>query len=585
MVLVVHSRPDRTPGLTNYPDCDTELKGIVAELWGDLDGVASTSRKFGKGRVFFAADLTPVLHEINLPPDFAFQSGADAPIHWIHRRAGDADIYFIANRRRRSENLLCRFRVNGKQPEFWDAATGEIAKAPIYEAGNGTVSVPLRLDPAGSVFVVFRSPAAQRPVRDVVHDKTGTVLRAEPPIGGIPRVLTADNFTISVWVKPDMDMVVPRIEGGGMRGGADSGRINPTFVVYPPVSESPSSSSTCGLAVGRNGVAIYERTSGNPAPVFAAALPIAGWTHVAVIYRYGVPSLYLDGESVGHGSKSRQIVRPILWDSKDAPMDFMGQSTIPELIPEAIDDARLQQIVAAGLPAPEEPVACEPAPGPRPAMRFWQDGQYLLRDSSGRETPIWVTGAGKPVEIATPWTVKFPPNLGAPPEITLAQLKSLHRHDQDGVKYFSGTAKYGNRFQAPADFKSPGRRLYLDLGRVEVIAEVKVNGKLVANLWKFPFRADITDAVRVGDNELEIEVTNLWPNRLIGDEQNPAEHEYASPTGAISAIPEWYASGKPKPAGPRIAFSTWKWYSKDDPLLESGLLGPVCLRTAIIKEV
>ena len=136
-----------------------------------------------------------------------------------------------------------------------------------------------------------------------------------------------------------------------------------------------------------------------------------------------------------------------------------------------------------------------------------------------------------------------------------------------------------------ADATANGKRLYLDLGRVEVIAEVKVNGKPAGNLWKFPYRTEITSLVKPGENALEIEVTNLWPNRLIGDEQQSPEYEYAGATGGIRAIPDWYAQGKPKPPSPRVGFATWKWYSKDDPLLESGLLGPVKLRTAIRRDV
>jgi len=65
----------------------------------------------------------------------------------------------------------------------------------------------------------------------------------------------------------------------------------------------------------------------------------------------------------------------------------------------------------------------------------------------------------------------------------------------------------------------------------------------------------------------------------------PAEYEYEGELGGIRAIPDWYAQGKPKPAGGRVAFTTWKWYRKEDPLLESGLLGPIRLRTAIRRDV
>jgi beta-galactosidase/beta-glucuronidase len=96
-----------------------------------------------------------------------------------------------------------------------------------------------------------------------------------------------------------------------------------------------------------------------------------------------------------------------------------------------------------------------------------------------------------------------------------------------GVKYFSGTATYTKRFTVTASAKAGGKRVYLDLGRAEVLAEVKVNGKDLGTLRKPPFRVDVTDAVHAGNNDLEVRLTNLWPNRLIGDEQLPPENEYA----------------------------------------------------------
>ena len=131
----------------------------------------------------------------------------------------------------------------------------------------------------------------------------------------------------------------------------------------------------------------------------------------------------------------------------------------------------------------------------------------------------------------------------------------------------------------------PGdRRLYLDLGWVHVMAQVRVNGKDLGLLWKPPFRVDITSAVRPGENKLEVLVTNQWVNRLIGDEQLPPENEYDS-DGAIKVIPEWYLQGKPKPPGGRTTFATWKHFDKDSPLLASGLVGPVRLRTAVRRRI
>jgi hypothetical protein len=122
------------------------------------------------------------------------------------------------------------------------------------------------------------------------------------------------------------------------------------------------------------------------------------------------------------------------------------------------------------------------------------------------------------------------------------------------------------------------------LGWVHAVAQVRLNGKDLGLLWKPPYRVDITSAARRGDNKLEVLVTNQWVNRLIGDEQLPPENEYG-PDGAIKVIPQWFLEGKPKPSGARVTFATWKHYSKDSPLLVSGLVGPVRLRRAIRRRV
>ncbi|HEX9782244.1 MAG TPA: hypothetical protein VGA56_05865 [Opitutaceae bacterium] len=120
--------------------------------------------------------------------------------------------------------------------------------------------------------------------------------------------------------------------------------------------------------------------------------------------------------------------------------------------------------------------------------------------------------------VAAPWRVDFPPNLGAPDSIRLDRLISWTIHPDPGVRYFSGTATYTTTFDMPADLIHENTALVLELGRVEEIAGVSVNGSALPGLlWKPPFHADVTSAVRPDVNRLEIKVTNLWPNRLIGD--------------------------------------------------------------------
>jgi hypothetical protein len=125
----------------------------------------------------------------------------------------------------------------------------------------------------------------------------------------------------------------------------------------------------------------------------------------------------------------------------------------------------------------------------------------------------------------------------------------------------------------------------LDLGRVEVIAEVILNGENLAIFWKAPFRVDVTDVLEAGQNELEVHVTNLWPNRLIGDERKPPYLKWRGARGGPAEWPEWVASGGPVPGTDRLTFTTWRHYTQDDPLLPSGLLGPVTLHFAEVRSL
>jgi hypothetical protein len=117
----------------------------------------------------------------------------------------------------------------------------------------------------------------------------------------------------------------------------------------------------------------------------------------------------------------------------------------------------------------------------------------------------------------------------------------------------------------------------LDLGEVEIMARVVVNGKDLGILWKRPFQIGVTEALQAGENLLEIEVVNLWINRMIGDEHLP-EDSRRNPNGTLEDWPAWLDEGKPSPAG-RHTFTTWRLWKKDDPLQPSGLLGPVRILT------
>ncbi|MEJ7683257.1 MAG: glycosylhydrolase-like jelly roll fold domain-containing protein [Segetibacter sp.] len=234
---------------------------------------------------------------------------------------------------------------------------------------------------------------------------------------------------------------------------------------------------------------------------------------------------------------------------RDGATYYNGDMTQPELMEGAVSVSRIQQLVKSGVPAPESLRAFEMISSTK-GLLFFKEGKYELKDNKGKSSQFSVTGLGKEIDLNDNWKVTFPPNLGAPSQITLDKLMSLHNHQEDGVKFFSGTATYTKQFNIPAAALAANKRLFLDLGRVEVLAEVKVNGKSLGIVWKPPYRVDITESAKPGNNFVEIAVTNLWPNRLIGDEKLPEEAEYVSggnavrfsvlSNGAIKKLPDWY---------------------------------------------
>ncbi len=161
---VVGPKPVEATGLVGYPQSDIEVQRIASALW---DGPGQASQ----GRVVSDKTAREVLLAGGVRPDFEFQ-GADAltTLDSIHRCAGDADIYFVANRSNRWENVRCRFRVSGKTPELWLPDSGTIRTAAAWEEGNGQTTLPLELEPYGSLFVVFRAPAASQRVVSVTRD-------------------------------------------------------------------------------------------------------------------------------------------------------------------------------------------------------------------------------------------------------------------------------------------------------------------------------------------------------------------------------------------------------------------------------
>jgi hypothetical protein len=352
---ILGPKPERAPGLTDYPQCDDEVKKLANELWGTMPNHATEPRpsgsvatsepantsakinKFGRGQIIWGKSLAEVLASLGAPPDFEAHSDAPgATLEFIHRQLPDGDLYFVSNQQNRPEKADCVFRVRGRQPEIWDAVTGERWPATDFRLAGERTVVPLEFAPRQSWFVVFR-PSANLP----------------------------------------------------------------------------------------------------------------------------------------HANRR----------------NFPALATIGEL--------------------------------------------------------------------AGPWTVKFDPKWGGPASVSFERLQDWTHRPEPGIRYYSGKAAYARTFDLPEAARAPGQRLHLDLGKVKNLAEVRLNGRPLGVVWTAPWRIEITPAVQATGNRLEIDVVNLWPNRLIGDAALPPDK--------------------------RLTTTNVKKFEPNTPLLESGLLGPVTLRMEELK--
>lgn len=350
--MLVGKKPAASPSLSNYPACDAEVRRIAAS-WGPV-----------------YATVDDVLNMRGLRPDFL--GGPD--VQFMHRTTGTQDHYFVSNQSGRDLRIEAEFRIEGRVPELLDPDTGLATTAAIYRSAKGSTIVPLVLDRASSLFVVFRRQATD-------------------PVVSQPRLV-----------------------------------------------------------------------------------------------------------------------------------NNLG-SSLNDILVEGLPDSKLLVTTAAA-------------------------GPLRLQTVQGRKAKMRLDRLPKR-ELRGPWKLVFPPNWGAPASVELPKLMSWGDYPEPGVQHFSGTATYMLDFNVAPDELSPMHAVFLDLGDVKVIAEIVLNGKAMATCWKPPFRWDLTDVVLPGKNYLQVQVTNLWPNRLIGDSALPEEKRYTH--------------------------TNFNPYHPDTKLLPSGILGPAML--------
>lgn len=205
------------------------------------------------------------------------------------------------------------------------------------------------------------------------------------------------------------------------------------------------------------------------------------------------------------------------------------------------------------------------------------DALFVVFDSEGTQAGDYAdAGRLRPSSMHTvegPWKVSFPTGWNCPEAVVLSNLVSWTEIPDGEVRYFSGIATYETEVKAWDGGEDGRGRVVLSLGEVKNVAEVTVNGKTYPALWRPPFEVDITDAVADKSRiDLVVRVANLWPNRLIGDEQLMPDCEWSG--DSLKAIPDFVRRGEPSPTR-RCTFTTWRHWRSDEPLLRSGLIGPM----------
>ena len=553
MIVGPANPPRKAPGLSDMGAGDEKLRKLAAELWASgkiLTGKTAQQQLAGRG----------------VPPDFA----AAPLLRHIHRRIGEADVYFVANPQHGTIEALAAFRVSGKQPELWWPDSGRMESSVAFQERDGVTRLRLRLEPSGSVFVVFRKPSAGiDPVVALRHDgetlwaldKPQSTLKISKATYGIPGdpQRTRD---VTLRLQGIVDTGERHIRVTRLAEGDD-----PALGVVKTLSIEYVAAGNTTLVSGTDPDTLNLTDDALPVKITKATYGLPGDAPHSRDVRAKLQLLADHGErtfevaSLAHGDD------PAFGLVKTLELEYtLGGKSLTA----SGTDADSITLTAMDL---SDPLAELRGESGATMLSAWRSGRYELQSASGKTHAVTLSALPAAVDITGPWQVRFDPAAGGPGEVTFPKLEDWAQRPEDGIRYYSGTAVYRTTFVAAA--AAPSTRWLLDLGKVEVMAEMTLNGKALGIAWKPPYRIDVTSAIQAGENRLELKVVNLWINRQIGDENLPEDSE-RNPNGTLRAWPAWVQQEKPSPTG-RISFTSWRLWKKGDRLQPSGLLGPVRL--------
>lgn len=574
---VLGSKPQRSPGLNQGGFADN-----ADALWGNPAVAAGTIRKVGKGVVLGGVGVEKAVGLLEIRP----QVVAPSQIHWIQRVTGSERIFFLSNQSSKPFEGEILFPGGGSGVSLFDPMTGESHPAPVVRQTKDGPGVTVSLPAEGSVFVVFATKAPEA-ARFAAHGyKTLTPAPDRPEEThhlvvkkaryGVLKAAFPNSVDVTAALRKALKDGALRIHANNDIAG-DPAVLTPKslFVKYtaagvPKSMKIPEGAELKLPATGEQGPveiigAIYGDLPGHLLDL-PRLVEVDVTAKLAGMVRDGTLTVVGDNGLVGND--------PLYGVPKELAVDYTLDGVDGSALVRENQSLTLPHRSWKSLPL-------------LPVLRgdgnlvSFANERHVFQQADAKESVVETATPAAPVELKGPWQVSFQAKRGAPATATFDKLIPLNEHGDPGIRYFSGTAVWKTTFdlsEAPRD-----GAVFLDLGRVEIIASLKLNDQDLGILWKDPFRLDVTRFLKAGSNTLEVSVTNLWVNRLIGDEQLPPDVEWAGKPLAI--WPDWFVNQRPRPTKERVTFTTWHHWSKDDALKPSGLIGPVMLRHATVTKL
>jgi len=561
--MVIGKKPMQSPSLTNYPDCDNDIKKQIEELWSS-------------GLVKDIA-IETVLKKNT--PDFKIILGDESDLGFIHRKTEEADIYFVANARKEARAITTSFRVTGKQPELWNSEKGTIEDIVVFkENEDGTTTIPLQLGSEEAVFIVFKKSIINN---HLVATKLDLDKPKAQPLPNL-KIIKAEYGT---FLQEGLIDITDKVNDAIKNGTLEFTMSRAFCDCDPAMGYKKEFRMEYQLGDTRKQLYAEERehikiNAGNQKLKVLSAVfgKFKGETK-------GIPQHYKTYDV------TQEVQKQVQSGNYNIPVtNKLIENKIPEGNKTTLKITFITDGEERTLFIPKGQTVNLSKEIIKPKFIYKDNAITLVTPYTGKVTyttkmdktkTIDVKFIPDAIDLSNSWNVEFPLLSGASIHDKYNHLISWSTNEDDNTKYFSGTASYKKEFELTAQYLGSDKSLELDLGSVAVIAEVFINGKKVNTLWKAPYRSVIDGFIKKGKNTIEVKVTNLWSNRLIGDEILPLDIERNGQQ--LKNIPSWLKNKTERISG-RSTFPSWNHYDKNLELRTSGLLGPVqIISSTVIK--